>query len=314
MKDAVLKAVHYEHKSAGLLARLRHLRYQGRRIDWVAYLFVLPFCSFFAVMTIVPIVFGLYVSFTEWSITEPPKWIGFANYQRLLVDDWVPKVWGNNLKMAALIVPGVVIIALLVALYVNERLPLAGMVRTAFYAPHVVAISVTALVWVWILEKETGVLNIALSSLGLPKTSFLTSVTWVIPSIASVSIWGQTGYYMVILLAGLQGIPPELKDAARIDGGSGWHVFWHVVLPLLRPALVLVITLAIIAGFRIFGSVYLMTQGGPGGRSSSIVHYIYTTGFQNFRLGYAAALSVALFATILFFALLRVRLFRELEY
>lgn len=296
------------------LTRLRRARYQDRSIEWEAYLFVIPFFAIFFILQVAPILFGVYVSFTDWSITKPPEWVGFANFQRLLQDDWVVQVWGNTLQMAAMIVPGVMITALLTALYVNRRLWLSGLVRTFFFAPHVVAVTATALIWIWILEKETGVLNLFLHQIGLPKIGWITTTTWVKPSIAMVSIWWAAGYHMVILLAGLQEVPDELREAARVDGASNWQTFWKITLPLLRPALILVITLEIIAALRIFGQVFLMTNGGPGGKSATIVSYIYSSGFTRYQLGYAAALSLLLFATIIFFTWLRMKFFTELEY
>jgi ABC-type sugar transport system permease subunit len=232
----------------------------------------------------------------------------------LLTDSWVPQVWGNTARLALLIVPGTVAVALLFALYVNRRWWFSGVVRTLVFAPKTVAITVTALVWVWILEKETGILNVALFSLGLPKVGWLTTPTWVLPTLAVVSIWWGVGYYMVIVLAGLQDISMELIEAARLDGANERQVFWKVTLPLLRPALILVITLELIAAFRIFGQVHLMTGGGPGGKSATIVSYIYSTGFSRFQLGYAAALSLLLFATILLLSWIRLKFFADLDY
>ena len=295
----------------GWLSRLSRIRYRGRRVDWQAYLFILPFALIFIVITLLPIFFGIYISFNEWGIVGDPEWVGLDNFREAMQDDWIPKVWGNTFQMAALVVPGTVIVALLMALWINREQWFSGPIRTAFFAPHVVAITVTAIIWIWIFEKETGLLNLALYGVGIPKQGWLTTSKWVIQSISLVTIWQAVGFHMVILLAGLKEIPAELGEAAVIDGASAWQAFWRITLPLLTPALGLVITLEIISAFRIFGQVYLMTGGGPGGHSATIVSYIYHEGFVRFRLGFAAALSLLLFLTILLFTLLRARLVRE---
>ncbi|MCX7023024.1 MAG: sugar ABC transporter permease [Spirochaetes bacterium] len=290
------------------------LRRKGKAVDRAALLFVGPYLLLFVSMKLAPIIFGVYVSFTDWSIVRAPKWVGLKNYLRVLDDPWVAQVWINTLKMALLVVPGTVIISMLFALYVNRKWRFSNMVRTFVFAPKAVAITVTSMIWVWILEKEKGILNILLSGLGLPKVGWLTSIDWVIPSIAVVTIWWGVGYYMVILLAGLQDIPRELIDSARLDGASDTQVFWNITLPMLRPALVLIITLEIIASLRIFGQVQLMTAGGPGGRSATIVSYIYSTGFQRFDLGYAAALSFLLFLTTIVFSWIRFKVYGDADY
>ena len=265
-------------------------------------------------MKVAPILFGFYVSFTDWSIVSAPKWIGVKNYLRALTDPWVGQVWKNTLELALLIVPGTVVVSLLFALYINQRWRLSNMVRTFVFAPKAVAITVTSMIWVWILDKEKGILNIFFSAIGMPKVGWLTTIHWVIPSLAGVTIWAGVGYYMVILLAGLQDIPQELINAARLDGANGRQVFWNITLPMLRPALILVITLEIISSLRIFGQVQLMTAGGPGGRSATIVSYIYSSGFQRFDLGYAAVLSFLLFLTTVVFSWIRYRLYGDVDF
>lgn len=312
---SVAKSSILQEKQRGVdwWARLRQARFQGRRIDYIAYLFIGPYCLLFLFLKIVPIIFGVYVSFTNWSITKAPRWVGLANYQRLLEDEWVVRVWGNTARLALLIVPGTIVVALLFALYANRRWWLSGLVRTFVFAPKTVAITVTALIWVWILEKETGLLNLLLFDLGFAKVGWLTTPTWVIPVLAVVTIWWGVGYHMVIVLAGLQEISRELLEAARLDGANEQQLFWRITLPLLRPALILVVTLELIATFRIFGQVQLMTGGGPGGKSATIVSYIYSTGFSRFQLGYAATLSLLLFVTILLVSWLRVLFIKDLD-
>jgi multiple sugar transport system permease protein len=294
--------------------RLRSATWRGRRIDWSAYIFLAPFLIPFVIFNLLAILFGIYVSFTDWSIVGDPRWIGLGNYLRAFNDPWVPKVWGNTLLYGLIVIPLVTAVALLLALFVNARWLGYSLARTVFYAPHVTSVTVMALVWVWILETDFGLLNQYLAALGLPKTPWLTNPSWVLLSIAGATLWWSVGFHMVILLAGLQDIPGELREAARIDGAHGGQVLWYVVIPLLRPALSLVLTLEVIAALRVFGQIYLMTNGGPAGASASIVSYIYEIGFVKYQLGYGAAISFMLFLTIMLVTLVHRRFFREILY
>jgi multiple sugar transport system permease protein len=256
----------------------------------------------------------MYVSFTEWSVVGDPKWVGLANYARALSDPWVPKVWRNTLQYGLTVVPSVTVAALFLALFVNVRWVGYVFARAAYYLPNVLSVTVMALVWVWILEAQFGLLNQYLAMLGIPKIPWLTNPSWVILSIAGATLWWSVGFHMVILLAGLQDIPPDLREAAEIDGASAVQILWRVTIPLLRPVLSLVITLQVIASLRVFSQIYLMTNGGPDGASASVVSYIFQVGFLTYQLGYGAAISMLLFVTILVATLIQRSLFREVAY
>lgn len=291
--------------------RLRSATWGGQRIDWSGYGFVLPFFIPFILFTFLAILFGVYISFTEWGIVGDPDWIGLKNYQEVLADDWVPKVWRNTLQYGLTVIPAVTLVALALALFVNMKLPAFAFARAAFYLPHVTSVTVMALVWVWILETNFGMLNFYLGFVGIPKIPWLTNPNWVILSIAGATLWWSVGFHMVILLAGLQEIPAELKEAAQIDGATGWQSLINVTIPLLRPALSLVLTLEVIAALRVFGQIYLMTNGGPAGASASVVAYVFEVGFVRYQLGYGAAISMVLFLTILLVTVAHMRIFRE---
>ncbi len=270
-----------------------------------------PFFVPFLVFTVGAILFGTYVSFTEWRIIGAPEFVGFANFERAFNDSFVPKVWGNTFQLALIIVPGTTVLALLFALYVNQRLRGFTLSRLSFYAPRVVSVTVVGLVWVWMLDTRFGVINQYLGKFGVTYIPWLTNPDWVLWAVGMTTIWWNLGFHMVILLAALQDIPPELKDSASIDGANALQSFWFVILPLLRPALSLVITLEIISAFRIFSQIFVMTQGGPAGASFSIIFYIYERGFMNTELGYSSALSLLLFLTILIVTLIQMRVIRE---
>lgn len=294
----------------GMGRRLRHATWQGERIDWSAYLFILPFFLPFLIFTLAAIIFGGYVSFTEWGVIGNPEWVGLDNFRRALEDPFVPKVWGNTLKYGLIVVPATTIVALLFALFVNQRWWGATIARTVFYAPNVVAVTVIGLVWVWLLDTQFGLINNYLGYVGIGPVPWLTNPAWVLVGIALASIWWDAGFSMVIFLAGLQDIPRELREAAQVDGAGRWQVFRHITLPLLRPSVSLVVTLLIIGTLRVFSQIYIMTNGGPANASSSVILYIYQVGFRKYELGYAAALSLMLFATILVVTVVEMRLLR----
>jgi len=293
------------------LAGLRRATWNGERIDWSAYLFILPFFLPFLVVTLGAALFGVYVSFTDWGIIGAPHWVGVSNYSRALTDPWVWKTWSNTLRYGLLVVPATALTALAMALFVNQRWRGYTFARAAFFAPHVVSVTVIGLVWVWMLDTQFGLVNQYLGRFGVPDVPWLTNPHWVLYGIALASVWWDAGFSMVVLLAGLQDIPPEMGESAAIDGATRFQTFFHVVLPLLRPALSLVITLAIISTLRVFSQIYIMTNGGPAGASASVIHYVYEIGFTKYQLGYAAAISMMLFVTILIVTVIQLRVFRE---
>ena len=275
---------------------MRTATYKGERIEWSAFLFTLPFLLFFFVFQVFPILAGIFVSFTKWGIVGQPEWVGLKNFARILDDPDVPLVYGNTFRYAMTVVPLTVLAALSLAIYVNQRFLGYGLARTVFFAPTVLSVTVTSFVWVWILETRFGILNVYLSRIGIPNIPWITNPRWVLVSIAITSIWWSAGFFMVILLAGLPEYFRELYDAAYVDGAARWQTIGYITLPLLRPALSLVVTLSIIDALRVFSQMYLMTQGGPAGASLSVIYLIYDRAFTSYQLGYGAALSLLLFA------------------
>lgn len=296
---------------SSLRTRMRRMTWHDERIDWSAYLYLLPFYLPFLIFTVAAIFFGAYVAFTEWKIIGDPEWVGFANFLRAFDDPFVPKVFLNTFKFALIVVPSVTILALVFAVFVNERRRGYTFARLSFYAPRVVSVTVIGLIWVWMLDTRFGIVNQYLGRFGVPDVPWLTSPDWVLLGIGIATIWWNVGFHMVILLAALQDVPSELREAAAIDGANQFQIFWSVVLPHLRPAISLVVTLELIAAFRVFSQIYLMTQGGPANASASVIFYIYTLGFVNRELGYAAAISLLLFVTILVVTVIQLRIIRE---
>lgn len=295
------------------LLRVRKLTWQDRRIDWSGYLFVLPFMLPFLLFTVIAIIFGSYVAFTEWGIIGAPKFVGLANFKEAFTDPLLTKSFINVLKYGTIIVPSVTVLGFLFALYVNQRWPLSGVARTMFYSPNVVSATVIGLVWVWMLDTQLGLINQYLAKLGIFNIPWLTSTQWSLIGVSLASIWWDLGFAFILFLAALQDVPAELKEAAAIDGANGSQVLWNITVPAVRPVISLVVTLQLIATMRIFSQVYVMTQGGPAGSSSSVIFYIYNTGIVNNRLGYASAVSLLLFAVIMIVTLIQRRILHESE-
>lgn len=299
------------YKRPGLISRLRRATWKDQRIDWSAYVFVFPFFILFILFTLVAIIFGAYIAFTNWTVMGAPQWVGLENFQNIFRDEWAYKAFFNVIRYGLLIVPGVVILGIIFATYVNQRWYLSGFVRAAFYSPNVVSATVIGLVWVWILDTQFGLLNNYLGKIGIPNVPWLTSTKWSWIGVSIASIWWDLGFCFVLFLAALQEIPVELKEASAIDGANRLQTFWYITLPHIRPTISMVITLQLIATLRIFSQVYVMTNGGPAGSSSSVIHYIFTEGIVRFRLGYTSAISLCLFVLILIITLIQQLLFKE---
>ena len=289
------------------------LNYRSQKppVDWAAYAFVAVFTAPFLVFNIAPILFAAYLSFMKWGIFGPPKYVGLDNYQKALDNDQILISFQNILLYGLTIVPGVLVLGLMAALYVNNRWPLSSVARVCFFSPYVVSATVIGLVWVWILDTQFGIANHYLGYLGIDNIPWLTSTDWSLYGVGITSIWWDMGLAFVLILAGLQDIPGDMYDAAEIDGATRWQRFRYVTLPMLRPVLSMVITLQLIATLRIFSQVYVMTSGGPASSSTSVLYEIYTVAIRNQKFGLGAAVSMMLFAVILLVTFLSRRLIRE---
>ncbi len=284
---------------------------EPKAIDWIGYIFVAFFALPFLVFNIMPVFFGAYVAFTEWSIIGTPEWIGTENFEEAVDDEWMWVAFRNVLFYGLIIVPGVTILGLFFALFVNRGYPLSGLARTLFFAPNVVSATVIGLVWVWLLDTQYGLVNNYLGVIGIGPIPWLTSTSWALTGVSIASLWWDLGLAFVLILAALQDIPRDLTEAARIDGANAFNRLRFVILPHLRPVLSMVITLQLISTLRIFSQVYVMTNGGPAGASSSPIHYIYTVAIVRNLYGYASALAIILFVVILVVTIVQRFLIRE---
>lgn len=266
----------------------------------------------------IPVLMAFFTSFQKWNALRPPQFIGIDNFTRLVDDPAFRQAFLNTLKLLALIVPAEVILALAVAAMLNQPLRGRGLYRMIYFLPVVTSTVAASIVWSSVFQPRYGVLSALLAPFGLGETRWLVEPGLVLIPIAVVAIWQRLGFDMVLFLAGLQTIPLELYEAARIDGANRWQRFLHVTLPLLSPTTFLVVVLAIISGFQIFDQVYVMTlrivPGGVGGSATTLSYYLYRRAFTFSEYGYASAIALVLFLMILVVTLFQLRVQRVWVY
>ncbi|NEP15311.1 MAG: sugar ABC transporter permease [Leptolyngbya sp. SIO4C1] len=272
------------------------------------YFFLAPALAVLALTVFWPALQAFYLSFTEYGydITQPPTWVGLENFQLLLRDDVFWKTLGNTLIYLVGVVPVLAIAPLALAILANQKLRGIRWFRVAYYTPVVISMVVAGIAWRW-LYAETGLFNQLLQSLsGQPvRIPWLTSPQIALFSVMAVTVWKGLGYYMVIYLAGLQSIPPELYEAAAIDGSDGWRKHWDVTVPLMRPYLFLVAVISAISATKVFEEVFIMTQGQPRNSTKTVVYYVYEQAFQDLEMSYACTIGLVLFLIILTLSLIR---------
>jgi ABC-type sugar transport system permease subunit len=279
-----------------------------------AFLFVLPSCLILATFVYWPILQVFWFSLHNWSILQvDTPFVGFANYASLLADDRFWNALRNTVYYTIGAVPLTTVLALAVALGVNERIPASNLLRSAYFLPGICSLAVMGLVWAYLVNPQIGIFSYALTGIGLPATNWLQSTTWALPAVTLVGIWKSVGFDMVIFLAGLQAVPTTYYEAAKIDGAGRWQRFWNVTLPLLRPTTLFVVVTSVIGSFQVFDQVYVMTRGGPLFSTETLVTYMYHQGFEIFHMGYATTISAILFVVILVISALQLRLFRYAE-
>ena len=274
-----------------------------------AWAFLAPGLILLALSVLIPAVMALVISFSRsgLDVSEPLQFIGLANIRRLLADPMFFRVLGTTLLYLVGVVPPVVLGSLALAVLVNRQLPGIHLFRAAFYTPVLVSIVVAAIAFRW-LYAETGLVNGWLSALLGPAFTpigFLTNPVLALPAVMVVTLWKGLGYYMVIFLAGLQGIAQDLYEAAELDGSEGWRKHLDITLPLLRPYVTLVAVISAIAATKVFEEVYLMTQGGPADATKTLVYYVYDQAFAELEISYACTVGLALFVIVLLLSLVR---------
>ncbi|MBX6772737.1 MAG: sugar ABC transporter permease [Chloroflexi bacterium] len=288
----------------GRLARVRGWLGRDRTQEVLAgYLFVGPAILGFLIFALGPLAASLYLGFTDYDLGEI-HFIGLRNYTTMLSED--PLFW-QSLKVTFIYtifsVPLGLAAGFLVALLLNQRVRLLSVFRTIYYLPALVGGVAASMVWLWLFSRDFGLVNFFLSLVGIRGPSWLGSPTWVMPAFIIMSLWGVGGP-MLIYLAGLQGIPSELYDAAKVDGAGPFGRLWHVTIPMMTPVIFFNLVMGIIGTFQVFTQAYVMTSGGPDNATLFYVLYLYQNGWQYFKMGYASALAWVLFLIILAFTAL----------
>jgi multiple sugar transport system permease protein len=275
----------------------------------IAYSFVLPNLIGFAVFTLAPMVFALALSLMSWDGANPIKWVGLKNFAGLMRDDtfWISTF--NTIYYVVGTVPTTMMLSLLLAVLLNRGLRGRNAFRAIYFFPYVASLVAVAVVWNMMFHPSMGPVNNLLRSLGVENPpAWSASTKWAMPTVIGASIWRNAGYYMVIYLAALQGIPRELYEAARIDGASAWQSFRKITVPLLTPATFFVTIMLTIQGFKVFDLVYVMTGGGPGRATNVLVFTIWDRAFIYSQYGYSSAIAMVLLAIVLVITVLQFRM------
>jgi multiple sugar transport system permease protein len=269
-------------------------------------LFLLPNLIGFLIFTAIPVGAAFVLAFYDYDLLLGASWAGLENFREMFTTDEVFRAaLFNTVYFTAVSVPLSVVLGLATAMLVNQALRGIVIFRSIFLLPYVTVTVALSLVWKWIYLPDIGLINSVLGVFGIAGPPWLTSGTWAMPALILMSVWKGFGYNMVIFLAGLQSIPDHLYDAAKVDGATAWRRFLNVTLPLLSPTTFFVVVISVISSFQIFDQALIMTNGGPGTATTTLVLYIYQKGFQSFDMGYAAAVALVLFAAIFVFTVIQ---------
>jgi multiple sugar transport system permease protein len=304
--------------AATATAPTRSLRRLGEK--WYAgYLFILPHFALFLFMVGIPFIYNIYLSLSDYTFGGSETFVGLDNFARLAdpTDFHFPVFWGglwNTVIFVLISTPMLVISGLFLAILVNGKYRGRNAFRAIYFAPWTLGIAVVGLLWWWIFNGSFGLLTNVLTSFGITSPQWLTTNPWAWIAILLTTLWWTVGYNTIILLAGLQSIPVELYEAATVDGANRWQQFRSITVPSLRPVLLLVITLQLIASFNLVGQPQIMTGGGPGNETRSVLQYVYDTGFTaggQYQLGQAAAMALIVAVIMLVISVINFRVFRS---
>ena len=289
-----------------------------RRSPWIAWVFLAPALLILGLFTFYPISCGVGLAFTEFSLLRHtsagelvgPRWVWFENFSRLWVDPYFWKALLNSVTYL-LVVPVIQLCAIVLAVLVDKPFRGRNFFRTAFYIPVITSVVVIGITWRWVFRSD-GLANFLLGWIGIEPIPFLTDPRYALVSIMFVTLWQGLGYYMILYLAGLQSIPPELEEAARLDGAGHVEVFWHITVPLLKPTVALCSIISCISALKVFGEIFVMTpDGGPSQSTLTVVYYIYIKAFEDFDIGYSAAVALVLAGVVGVISWINVRYFKD---
>ena len=267
--------------------------------DRMGRLFVAPPVILFLLFTLLPMIMAIGLSFTKYDVINPPRLVGLANFRKMIKDEFFWIALKNTCVYTVMYVPAGLLLSLGAAMFLNADQKMVGLFRTLFYLPVLSSTVATATLWFWILNPQLGLLNGILELFGISGKAWLYDSKLAMFSIVLMSLWAGFGGNMMIFLAGLKGIPPIYYEAAKIEGASKWQMFTKITMPSITKTTFLVSTMLIIGTFQVFDQAFVLTKGGPGNATITIVYYIYINGFKNLDMGYASSISLVLFAIIL---------------
>lgn len=292
-------------------------KHRKKRLSRLApYLWVLPAVIVYGIFKLVPLFSGIYMALLRWDGIEDPRFIGLRNFEKILSDDLTLRVLANNAEYAVLTVAGKIVLSLFLALMLNQALRGRTFYRTSLFMPVVMSFVVIGILWRWLFNAQFGLINHLFEALGIGFLSqdWLGDTSIALKSLTLVDIWKWYGFHMVIFLAGLQSIPSELYEAAKIDGASVWQQFRHVTLPMLQPVMIVNVTISLMGAFNVFDIPYVMTEGGPANSTNVMALHIYLRGFKFYRFGFSAALSYVLLTIVTLVAALQLWLMTRVDY
>jgi multiple sugar transport system permease protein len=274
----------------------------------IAYSFILPNFLGFAVFTLGPIVFAVYLAFTTWNGSGAITFVGLENFKNLLHDKIFFVSLKNTIIYCLAVVPLTVITSLFLAILLNQKIVARNVFRAINFFPYVASLVAVAVVWNMLFNPAKGPVNQLLSILGVPDNNlprWAADKDWAMFTVVLFSVWKNTGYYMIVYLAGLQGISQQLYEAAMLDGAGRWHQFWYITVPQLWPTTFFVIIILTMQCFKVYDPIYMITQGGPGTATLVLVYHIYNTAFISWDLGYASSIAMVLFLLVLIVTLVQ---------
>ena len=276
--------------------------------DRMGRLFVAPPVILFLMFTLIPMIMAIGMSFTKYDVINPPSFVGMANFKKLIHDEFFWIALKNTCVYTILYVPLGLLISLGAALFLNADQKFVGLFRTLFYLPVLSSTVATATLWFWILNPQLGLLNGILRIFGIPNQAWLYNSRLAMISIVMMSLWAGFGGNMMIFLAGLKGISPVYYEAAKIEGANRWQMFTQITMTSITKTTFLVSTMLIIGTFQVFDQAFVLTKGGPGNATITLVYYIYNNGFNNLNMGYASSISLVLFAIILLMTVINTKI------
>jgi multiple sugar transport system permease protein len=284
-----------------------------RREALSAYLFLSPTLIGFLLFVVGPMLAAIGLSLFEWNLIRPPTFVGLENYQQLFTDARLGSIYRTTFVIASLVVLGNLALGLAIALLLDQKMPafLRHFFRLSFFFPFVVSVTAVALIWSFMLNKDLGLVNYYLGLLGIERIPWLNSSRWSPLAVILTDIWKNLGFYVLVYLGGLQNIPADYYEAAQVDGANRRQQFWRITLPLLSPTMLFLAVIGLINALQIFAQPYILTEGGPGDATRTVVMYIYEQGFRFFSMGYASTLALSLFAFILLLTYVQFRVSRR---